>query len=207
MELSSLEIAAESMSSSRGGGGAGGSGEARGEQQYNPYAGLAATFDPQAAARSVELPENPQFLFSEDANAERRTLSENLTFCAGVGYGGGSLLGGTVGGARALRGLFSPSSDAQLSRKLVANRLLNEGGMVGRRTGNAAGSVGLFYAAFDSGLGKLRDRYDSTNCIAAGALSGALFRAPHGPRPAAIFAASGAAFAAACIGARSIFSL
>lgn len=197
---------------------------------YNPYAGLAATFDPQAAASTYTLPESPQFLFNEEANVERRTMSENLTFCSGVGYGGGALVGGLVGGARALRNLYGsgalPASDANasgstsssssagatsqqqpLSRKLLTNRLLNEGGTVGRRAGNAAGSVGLFYAVFDSGLGMLRDRHDNLNCIAAGALSAALFRAPHGARPAAVFAASGAAIAAACVGTRSLLSL
>jgi hypothetical protein len=36
------------------------------------------------------LPEQPEFLFSEEAGVRHRSFGENFTFCTGVGYFGGT---------------------------------------------------------------------------------------------------------------------
>lgn len=179
------------------------SGEGTGTMEYNPYAGLAANFDPQAASSVYRLPETPEFLFHEEANIQRRTVSENLTFCSGLGYAGGAFLGGAFGSGRAL---MEAQRHPLPSRKLLANRVLNEAGLFGRRAGNSAGCLGLFYALADTGIGNLRDRHDNLNPLVAGGLAGGLFRSAHGVRPALVFAASGVALASLSLAARSALS-
>ncbi len=53
---------------------------------YNPYEGLSAAIDNRAARGVYKLPQQPEFLFSEEATVHRRGWGENLTYYTGTGY-------------------------------------------------------------------------------------------------------------------------
>jgi import inner membrane translocase subunit TIM23 len=164
---------------------AGGSG-----RLYSPYAGLAGTFDPTISRALLELPDAPEFVFSEEATIHRRTWSENLTYVTGVAYVAGALAGGAYGVSRGMAVPLPPSAEGT---KLRLNRVLNSGGKSGRTLGNATGVVGLMFSSLDSISSVVRDgQHDSLNTIVAAAGTGALYKAPSGPRAAAVWCAGGA---------------
>ena len=53
---------------------------------YNPYEGLNQSLDGRGPRVPYRLPQQPEFLFSEESTVHRRSWSENLTFYTGVGY-------------------------------------------------------------------------------------------------------------------------
>lgn len=59
---------------------------------YNPYEGLSAAIDNRSLRGAYKLPQQPEFLFSEEATVHRRGWGENLTYYTGTGY-----LAGAVG--------------------------------------------------------------------------------------------------------------
>ena len=59
---------------------------------YNPYEGLSSAVDPRVLRSVYKLPNQPEFLFSEEATVHRRSWSENLTYYTGTGYLAGLLL-------------------------------------------------------------------------------------------------------------------
>lgn len=153
-------------------------------------AGLAGQFDPNISRALLELPDAPEFVFSEEAAVHRRTWSENLTYVTGVAYLAGALAGGAYG---ASRGFAAPlPGGAADSTKLRINRVLNSGGKAGRSLGNATGVAGLLYSSLDSLAGYARGTHDSVNTVLAGAGTGALYMAPAGARAAAVWGAGGA---------------
>jgi import inner membrane translocase subunit TIM23 len=172
---------------------------------YNPYEGLSAALDGRmrtgAAAPVYKLPEEPEFLFSEEATVHRRSWSENLQYYTGTGYLSGALLGGGQGLVAATK--VKPEIGPDTAR-LRLNRLLNMSGTRGRTAGNALGVLGLFYAAMESGFGYMADGQvpDAATSVAAGFGTGALFRAARGPRAAAVAGTVGAVTASLLVMAR-----
>jgi import inner membrane translocase subunit TIM23 len=167
-----------------------GSSVATGSRMYSPYAGLAGQFDPSISRALMELPDAPEFVFSEEALVHRRTWSENLTYVTGVAYLAGALAGGAYGATQGLRQPLPPGAGE--SNKLRVNRVLNAGGKAGRTLGNSAGVAGLLFSSLDSFAGHMRETHDSWNTIIAGAGTGALYKAPAGPRAAAGWGGAGA---------------
>lgn len=53
---------------------------------YNPYEGLNTAVDPRVLRNVYKLPNQPEFLFSEEATVHKRSWSENLTYYTGTGY-------------------------------------------------------------------------------------------------------------------------
>lgn len=148
---------------------------------YNPYQDL------QVPAHTLyKLPTSPEFLFQEEAVAQRRSWGENLTYYTGIGYLGGAVVGagkGLIEGVKA--------SEPGDSLKLRVNRILNASGHAGRKFGNRAGVIGLLYAGLESGMVAVRDTDDVVNSVVAGLGTGALFKAASGPRSAAVAGAIG----------------
>ena len=105
-----------------------------GRRLYNPYQDLNM---PYSYRTLYDLPTSPEFLFQEEALAQRRSWGENLTFYTGVGYLSGSAALGLRDAARGIE----PGEIA----KICANRVLNACGSSGRRVGNTLGVIGLMY--------------------------------------------------------------
>lgn len=156
-----------------------------GSRLYNPYAGLGNQgFD--LSRTLLELPDAPEFVFSEEALVRHRGWSENLTYITGGAYMGGALAGGAYGGYRALTTKVEGIPD---TTKLRVNRVLNVGGGFGRNLGNNLGVLGLFYSTFESLSSYVREEHDSLNSIIAAGGTGAMYKCVSGPRAAAVWGA------------------
>jgi import inner membrane translocase subunit TIM23 len=106
-----------------------------------------------------------------------RGFTDDLCYGTGVTY----LTALTLGGAWGLQeGLRRSSGQPP---KLRLNSVLNAVTRRGPFLGNSAGVVAIVYNCFNSGIGYMRGKHDAANTIAAGALSGMLFKSTRGLRP------------------------
>lgn len=106
-----------------------------------------------------------------------RGWSDDLCYGTGVTY----LSALTVGGAWGLAEGLNKSQGMQ-SGKLRLNAVLNAVTRRGPFLGNNAGVIAMVYNGINSTIGHYRGRHDAANSIAAGALSGAIFKSTRGPR-------------------------
>lgn len=152
-----------------------------GSKLYNPYQDLRVPMQ-----TLYRLPTSPEFLFQEEAVAQRRSWGENLTFYTGVGYLAGA-------GAGAAKGLVDgiKASEPGDTFKLKISRVLNSSGHTGWKLGNRVGVLGLMYAGMESSMVAVRDTDDIINNVVAGLGTGALYKAAAGPRSAAVAGAIG----------------
>ena len=100
--------------------------------------GLGMALNRREGLPSFRLPEQPEFLFSEEATVHHRSFSENVTYYTGAGYLAGALLGG---GRGAFQALSSPLAveGAGATQRLRVNQLLNTSGKLGRANGRWMG--------------------------------------------------------------------
>ncbi|KAF8860466.1 Tim17-domain-containing protein [Acephala macrosclerotiorum] len=106
-----------------------------------------------------------------------RGWSDDLCYGTGVTY----LTALTVGGAWGLQeGLRRSNGQPP---KLRLNSVLNAVTRRGPFLGNSAGVIAMVYNGFNSFIGHMRGKHDSVNSIAAGALSGMIFKSTRGIRP------------------------
>ncbi|KAF3769929.1 Tim17-domain-containing protein [Cryphonectria parasitica EP155] len=106
-----------------------------------------------------------------------RGFTDDLCYGAGVTY----LSALTIGGAWGLQeGLRRSAGQAP---KLRLNSTLNAITRRGPFLGNSAGVVAIVYNCINSYIGYLRGKHDAANSIAAGTLSGMLFKSTRGLRP------------------------
>ncbi|KAF3065270.1 Mitochondrial import inner membrane translocase subunit tim23 [Daldinia childiae] len=106
-----------------------------------------------------------------------RGFSDDLCYGTGITYLTALSIGGVWGLQEGLR-----RSSGQ-PPKLRLNSVLNAVTRRGPFLGNSAGVVAITYNCFNSGIGYLRGKHDSANTIAAGTLSGMLFKSTRGLRP------------------------
>ena len=107
-----------------------------------------------------------------------RGWSDDLCYGTGVTYLSALGIGGAWGLAEGLS--RSPASAAP---KLRLNSILNAVTRRGPFLGNSAGVIAMVYNGFNSTLGYYRGKHDSANSLAAGMLSGMLFKSTKGLRP------------------------
>ncbi len=106
-----------------------------------------------------------------------RGWSDDLCYGTGVTY----LTALTVGGAWGLQeGLRRSNGQPP---KLRLNSVLNAVTRRGPFLGNSAAVIAMVYNGFNSFIGHMRGKHDSVNSIAAGALSGMIFKSTRGLRP------------------------
>jgi import inner membrane translocase subunit TIM23 len=105
-----------------------------------------------------------------------RGFTDDLCYGAGVTYLAGLSIGGAWGLQEGLR-----RSGGQPPR-LRLNTVLNAVTRRGPFLGNSAGVVAIVYNCTNSLIGYLRGKHDSANTIAAGFLSGVLFKSTRGVR-------------------------
>lgn len=107
-----------------------------------------------------------------------RGWSDDLCYGTGVTYLAALSIGGAWGLAEGLG-----RSPASAPPKLRLNSVLNAVTRRGPFLGNSAAVIALVYNGFNSTLGHYRGKHDATNSLAAGALSGMLFKSTKGVRP------------------------
>ncbi|KAI1777872.1 Tim17-domain-containing protein [Hypoxylon cercidicola] len=128
-----------------------------------------------------------------------RGFSDDLCYGTGITYLTALSLGGAWGLQEGLR------RSAGQQPKLRLNSVLNAVTRRGPFLGNSAGVVAITYNCFNSAIGNLRGRHDSANTIAAGALSGMLFKSTRGLRPMLISGGIVASVAGAWAVTRKVF--
>lgn len=110
-----------------------------------------------------------------------RGWTDDLCYGTGVTYLAALSLGGAWGLAEGLS-----RSPASAPPKLRLNSILNAVTRRGPFLGNSAGVIAMVYNGFNSTIGHYRGKHDSFNSVAAGALSGMLFKSTKGLRPMVI---------------------
>lgn len=107
-----------------------------------------------------------------------RGWSDDLCYGTGVTYLTALSIGGTWGMIEGLN-----RSPASAPPKLRLNSVLNSVTRRGPFLGNSAGVIAMVYNGVNSTIGYWRGKHDSVNSVAAGALSGMLFKSTRGVRP------------------------
>ncbi len=128
-----------------------------------------------------------------------RGWSDDLCYGTGTTYLAALGAGGAWGLAEGLRRL-PPSAPPKLRLNSVLNAMTRRGPFLG----NSAGVLALTYNGINSFVGYCRGKHDAANSIAAGALSGAVFKSTRGVRPMMI--SSGLVAGTAGVWAVSSFS-
>lgn len=106
-----------------------------------------------------------------------RGFTDDLCYGTGVTYLTALSLGGAWGLQEGLR------KSAGQAPKLRLNSVLNSVTRRGPFLGNSAGGVAITYNCINSMIGYLRGKHDAANTVAAGGLSGMLFKSTRGLRP------------------------
>lgn len=104
--------------------------------------------------------------------------TDDLCYGTGAVYLTGLSVGGAYGFAEGLR-----NAPPNASAKLRLNGILNAVTRRGPFLGNSAGVLALVYNGVNSTIGYYRGKHDYMNSLAAGALSGAVFKCTKGPKP------------------------
>ena len=107
-----------------------------------------------------------------------RGWSDDLCYGTGVTYLTALSIGGSWGLIEGLN-----KTPASAPPKLRLNSVLNSVTRRGPFLGNSAGVVAMLYNGINSTIGHYRGKHDSGNSIAAGALSGMVFKSTRGFRP------------------------
>lgn len=110
-----------------------------------------------------------------------RGWSDDLCYGTGVTY----LSGLTIGGAWGLVEGFNrlpPTAPPKLRLNSALNGITRRGPFLG----NSAGVIALMYNGINSTIGYYRGKHDSFNSVAAGGISGMVFKCTRGVRPMVI---------------------
>lgn len=110
-----------------------------------------------------------------------RGWSDDLCYGTGVTYLTALSIGGAWGLVEGLNRL-PPSAPPKLRLNSVLNAVTRRGPFLG----NSAGVLAMVYNGVNSLIGHYRGKHDAANSIAAGALSGMLFKSTRGLRPMVI---------------------
>ncbi|TDL23668.1 Tim17-domain-containing protein [Rickenella mellea] len=150
---------------------------------------LAGAFDPAKLHPMADLRDKLEYLTLDDDKTNdlpgadtalpSRGWSDDLCYGTGTTYLSGLGIGGLWGlreGAR--RPLAIPNA------RLRLNSVLNSVTRRGTFMGNSAGVLALVYNAINSSIDHARGKHDVFGSMAAGGLSGALYKSTAGVRPA-----------------------
>ena len=107
-----------------------------------------------------------------------RGWSDDLCYGTGVTYLTALGVGGTWGLVEGLNRL-PPTAPPKLRLNSALNAITRRGPFLG----NSAGVVAMMYNGINSIIGHYRGRHDSFNSVAAGAISGMVFKCTRGVRP------------------------
>jgi len=121
-----------------------------------------------------------------------RGWSDDLCYGTGTVYLTALVTGGTWGLIEGLN-----RAPASAPPKLRLNSVLNSVTRRGPFLGNSAGVVAMVYNGTNSTIGYYRGKHDTVNSIAAGAVSGAVFKSTRGVKPMLISSGIVASIAAA----------
>ncbi|KAG7698105.1 hypothetical protein KL930_001767 [Ogataea haglerorum] len=141
-----------------------------------------------------------------------RGWTDDLCYGTGTVYVLGLGLGGIRGLNEGLKNLPQGRVDPVTNQlrpvpfKLKLNTVLNQVTKFGPHMGNNAGVLAIMYNLIDSSLDNIRNKHDDLNSLAAGFLSGALFRSSKGLKPMGYSAGAMTLVAAAWCGLKRVIN-
>ncbi|CAO3645123.1 unnamed protein product [Cunninghamella echinulata] len=150
---------------------------------------------------AVQGVDNPQQSASYGGGATftpSRGWTDDLCYGTGTVYLGGLTLGGAIGLAEGLKKSAANSTNMRVRLNTTLNTITRRGPGLG----NSVGVIAMMYNGTTAMIDATRGTHDIFSSVAAGAISGAIFKSTAGPR--AIAFSSGACAVAA--GVWSIFS-
>ncbi|EPQ28466.1 uncharacterized protein PFL1_03769 [Pseudozyma flocculosa PF-1] len=129
----------------------------------------------------LEIADNaPSSLEGGRTAVPSRGWSDDLCYGTGTTYLSGLAIGGLLG---AREGFSRPLGVDNPTFRLRLNAILNQVTRRGSFFGNSAGVVALIYNLVDAAIDATRGKHDIYGAVAAGGLSGALFKCTAGTRP------------------------
>ncbi|GBE85074.1 Tim17/Tim22/Tim23/Pmp24 family-domain-containing protein [Sparassis latifolia] len=150
---------------------------------------LLGSFDPARLHPLAGLEDKLDYLQLEDDQVSNmpgsgtaipsRGWSDDLCYGTGTLYLSGLAMGGVWGLREGARRPLAVSN-----ARLRVNSILNSVTRRGTFIGNSAGVLALAYNGINSIVDTLRGRHDTVGSMAAGALTGALYKSTAGVRPA-----------------------
>lgn len=153
----------------------------------------AANLHPMAKLGEIEFLDLDTNARKADGLIASRGWTEDLSYGTGAMYLLGLSTGGLYGFAEAMR-----STSEKTPTKIRINTILNSITRRGPYIGNTCGVVTIFYNFIGGAIDYMRDgKRDDAGCIAAGGLTGALYRIGSGPKAIAISSAVGLGAASA----------
>ncbi|KAH7913077.1 Tim17/Tim22/Tim23/Pmp24 family-domain-containing protein [Hygrophoropsis aurantiaca] len=150
---------------------------------------LLGAYDPAKLHPLAQLGDNLDYLVLEDDKTNdlpgagtavpSRGWSDDLCYGTGTMYLSGLALGGVWGVSEGARRPLAVSN-----ARLRINSVLNSVTRRGTFIGNSAGVLALVYNGLNSAIDGFRGQHDTTGSMAAGALTGALYKSTAGVKPA-----------------------
>ncbi|KAM6496861.1 Tim17 domain containing protein [Amanita muscaria] len=154
---------------------------------------LMATYDPARLHPLAQIGDKLDYLLLDDEKTSElpgastaipsRGWSDDLCYGTGTTYLGGLALGGAWGLREGARRPLAVSNS-----RLRINSILNSVTRRGTFIGNSAGVLALVYNAINSSIDAMRGKHDTLGSMAAGGLTGAIFKSTAGVRPAIVAA-------------------
>ncbi|KAL4072987.1 Tim17/Tim22/Tim23/Pmp24 family-domain-containing protein [Scleroderma yunnanense] len=150
---------------------------------------LLSAYDPARLHPLAQLGDQLDYLVLDDAKKSElpgagtampsRGFSDDLCYGTGTMYLSGLALGGLWGVSEGARRPLAVSN-----LRLRINSILNSVTRRGTFIGNSAGVLALVYNGINSSIDSFRGKHDTAGSMAAGALTGALYKSTAGVRPA-----------------------
>ncbi|KAI0629154.1 mitochondrial import inner membrane translocase subunit tim23 [Trametes polyzona] len=150
---------------------------------------LLGSFDPSKLHPMAGIDDKLDYLLLDDEKTNdlpgagtaipSRGWSDDLCYGTGTMYLSGLTLGGVWGLREGARKPLAVSN-----ARLRINSILNSVTRRGTFIGNSAGCLALVYNAFNSSIDAIRGQHDTYGSMAAGALTGALYKSTAGVKPA-----------------------
>ncbi|KAF9526140.1 Tim17/Tim22/Tim23/Pmp24 family-domain-containing protein [Crepidotus variabilis] len=161
---------------------------------------LMAAYDPAKLHPLADLGDKLDYLLLDDEKTNdlpgaqtaipSRGWSDDLCYGTGTMYLSGLAIGGVWGVREGARRPLAVSNT-----RLRVNSVLNSVTRRGTFIGNSAGVAALMYNGVNSTIDAFRGQHDSMGSMAAGAVTGALFKSTAGVKPMIVAAALGSSLA------------
>ncbi|KAJ3515986.1 hypothetical protein NLJ89_g1406 [Agrocybe chaxingu] len=161
---------------------------------------LMAAYDPAKLHPLADLGDKLDYLLLDDEKTSdlpgagtaipSRGWSDDLCYGTGTMYLSGLALGGAWGVREGARRPLAVSNS-----RLRINSVLNSVTRRGTFLGNSAGVMALMYNGVNSSIDAFRGKHDTMGSVAAGAVTGALFKSTSGIKPVVVAATLGAGMA------------
>ena len=151
------------------------------DPDYLQTGGINSDFSTPSRRQSIRQSQKKEDLYLKGYG---RQFGEKMTYSLGLSYGLGILGGGTYG---LFHGLYKGGS----TTKLRVNSVLNSCSSKGPGLANQAAIMTMFYVGFNNFFGWIRGEEDMYNSVAAGVISGGLYKSAAGAAHMAKYSALG----------------